>query len=394
MANRYLVPGGDGDYDSTTNWSTTSGGASGASFPLTGDDVIIDANSLNAPLNINVVSACRSFVCSAYTGIVSMLSNLTVTGSSITGHITLSPGMTISGVGTFAKSQPSGGASIITSNGVIFDCPFSFITAGLGFVTITGNMEVMNNLTFPTSTTTNITINLGTIKVHGDVIHNCPVNGTANIELVGLTSATITQVPTRYLSTNLTINKGAGAWNQVDLYWGNSAKTLTYTSGIVNHTGILFAASSCFLNTNGMFWNTIRCVSFLSFTSICFANKIEQAAGINITFSGTFGFNVNEFNMVGSNGGFITIASGKTYTINNSIIATSATTNLIFIRCTSGANAIIQLKENAYMKLIRVNFQRITASNKTLRGVRSTVDSFSKNVFNLSSNLNPYSTTK
>ena len=44
MANRYWV-GGAGNWSSTTKWSTTSGGASGASVPISTDDVIFDANS-------------------------------------------------------------------------------------------------------------------------------------------------------------------------------------------------------------------------------------------------------------------------------------------------------------------------------------------------------------
>lgn len=52
---RYWVPGGTGNYYSSTNWSKTSGGASGASYPgQTSDssyftDVIFDANSVTAP---------------------------------------------------------------------------------------------------------------------------------------------------------------------------------------------------------------------------------------------------------------------------------------------------------------------------------------------------------
>ena len=44
MANRYWV-GGAGNWSSTTKWSTTSGGASGASVPTSVDDAIFDANS-------------------------------------------------------------------------------------------------------------------------------------------------------------------------------------------------------------------------------------------------------------------------------------------------------------------------------------------------------------
>jgi hypothetical protein len=46
MANRYWV-GGTGNWDtsSTSNWSTTSGGAGGASAPTSADDVFLDSNS-------------------------------------------------------------------------------------------------------------------------------------------------------------------------------------------------------------------------------------------------------------------------------------------------------------------------------------------------------------
>jgi hypothetical protein len=45
MADRYWVTGGDHNFHSTSNWSATSGGASGASVPTTGDTAHFDANS-------------------------------------------------------------------------------------------------------------------------------------------------------------------------------------------------------------------------------------------------------------------------------------------------------------------------------------------------------------
>jgi hypothetical protein len=45
MADRYWVTDGDSDFHSTDNWSATSGGASGASVPTTGDTAYFDANS-------------------------------------------------------------------------------------------------------------------------------------------------------------------------------------------------------------------------------------------------------------------------------------------------------------------------------------------------------------
>jgi hypothetical protein len=50
MADRYWV-GGSGSWNSTAKWSTTSGGASGASVPTATDNAIFDANSATSPLH-------------------------------------------------------------------------------------------------------------------------------------------------------------------------------------------------------------------------------------------------------------------------------------------------------------------------------------------------------
>lgn len=69
MANRYWVGGaGTWDASSTTHWSTSSGGASGASVPSSGDAVIFDDNSgaagttvtLSGTLNCNTFSINRT----------------------------------------------------------------------------------------------------------------------------------------------------------------------------------------------------------------------------------------------------------------------------------------------------------------------------------------------
>jgi hypothetical protein len=53
MADRYWV-GGTGSWNSTTKWSTTSGGASGASVPTASDNAIFDANSATAHYTVTV----------------------------------------------------------------------------------------------------------------------------------------------------------------------------------------------------------------------------------------------------------------------------------------------------------------------------------------------------
>lgn len=367
MAARYLVPGGDGLYNSTSNWSATSGGASGASFPVAADDIIINNLSFNAPLDINVLSACKSFNASNYTGTVTMTNNLSVNGTTNTGNITLSAGMTITGPGTFIKI-PTGTTGVITSNGAIFDCNFTFSPAAATTTIITGNMRVNNNLTFALNSTVNTTINgTGTISVGGDVIHNGPVAGVASIQLIGSTPATITQVATRYLQTNLIINK-TGIWNQVDLYWGASGRTFTYTSGVANVTGI-FYITNCNINSNGMVWNNIiqpfAANTIVTLLSLLTCN-IWTGNGRSLIFNGSGGLNVNSMiqNMTAINA-TLRFINGVTYTFNNDFIVTgpgtAVNTSVISMSGIIGAAKII-LGPNAFCKILLTKILNIDAS--------------------------------
>lgn len=67
MANRYWVGGaGTWDASSTTNWSTSSGGAGGASVPTAADDVYFDANSGTGTVtlsNLSVTANSSGRVC-------------------------------------------------------------------------------------------------------------------------------------------------------------------------------------------------------------------------------------------------------------------------------------------------------------------------------------------
>lgn len=59
MALRYWV-GNSGNWSDTSHWSTSSGGASGASVPTISDDVIFDANSLSSNSSINLTNSSTS----------------------------------------------------------------------------------------------------------------------------------------------------------------------------------------------------------------------------------------------------------------------------------------------------------------------------------------------
>jgi hypothetical protein len=124
MANRFFVPGGDGNWSSTTNWSTSSGGGSGASHPTSSDDAIFDANSGSGTAVIDTFSAaCFNLNCTGFTG---TLSSAPFTGIlSVSGSLTFGAGMTVDLNGT-ALILNGAGSATFTSAGKSIGCAVIF----------------------------------------------------------------------------------------------------------------------------------------------------------------------------------------------------------------------------------------------------------------------------
>lgn len=68
MAARFWVNGGNGNTNSTTNWSASSGGASGASVPTSVDSATWDANSGVGTVTVNAAFACLTANFTGFTG--------------------------------------------------------------------------------------------------------------------------------------------------------------------------------------------------------------------------------------------------------------------------------------------------------------------------------------
>lgn len=89
MANRYWV-GGNGNWNDTAHWSTSSGGASGASIPTSADDVILDT-APGGPQNFPIIKigTARNAVCNNLTfaaGTATTLDESGLFGDNITIH--------------------------------------------------------------------------------------------------------------------------------------------------------------------------------------------------------------------------------------------------------------------------------------------------------------------
>ncbi len=317
MANRFLVAGGTGNWNSTTNWSATTGGPSGASFPVAGDVVAFDSNSGATAMTVNVASACASLVMSGtYTGTLTFDSTLTLTST-----CTFLSGCTISGTaGTLIIT----GTSTLTSGGKTLTCPLT-LNANATTYTLGDNWAVNGLFT--------ITPGAGTITVNGNQITSAggfslgggsgPTAGTTKLVLAGGTWSNTGSGNVGNsidLAGNVTIS-GAIAWR---------GATLKYVSGTITTTGsTLTTTSSSTFDTAGVIWNNLTWTSITATLTSAIAYSGTLTLG-TVTISGA----------AASGTGAVTINSGATVTLNNTGgLVTTGTMTLPNGACTFAGSA-------------------------------------------------------
>ncbi|HET6992015.1 MAG TPA: hypothetical protein VFJ43_11855, partial [Bacteroidia bacterium] len=137
-AKRYWVAANDSIWNSTRNWSSSSGGTSGASVPGSSDTAYFDGGSVNKDtFDINV-SVKRLEIASGYTGTIIQGAKTLTIGTS---------GAVLSG-GTF-----SGGSANITVSG-------TFTISGTAFTSTSGTFSTSANFTISSGSFTH---NSGTL---------------------------------------------------------------------------------------------------------------------------------------------------------------------------------------------------------------------------------------
>lgn len=130
MANRYWV-GGSGTWDttSTTNWSASSGGSSGASVPTASDSVFFDQAGT---YTVTMTGALNCLDITTSTGTVTFVDGTTPT-LTINGSMSLVAGTVWSLTGTTTFTVATGVNNTITTNGVaIGTIAFSSTSSSLG----------------------------------------------------------------------------------------------------------------------------------------------------------------------------------------------------------------------------------------------------------------------
>ncbi len=234
MAARYFVGGGTGNWNSTTNWSDTSGGASGFSFPINGDTVFLDAASGTNTLTINVTSACTSITCTGFTGTLAGTSQLTVAGS-----VTLDASMTFTWSGLLIITA----TNTFTSNGVVLNDGVTFSSAGTLTTTLADDLNITGTMSC-TGAGTKV-FNGNTIYLATSHSSSSAISGTTQFIMNG--TGTLNNSDT--ISCNFDIDTTGGITIANFEY---STGTFRVLNGDNTHTGNLFIPISATLDIRSL----------------------------------------------------------------------------------------------------------------------------------------------
>lgn len=316
-ADRYWV-GGTGTWNasSTTNWSASSGGASGASVPTSSDNVYFDGSSglSSATVTIGATANCLDFTWSTAAGTLAGTSTLNIFGS-----ISLNAGMTITYTGTIEFEATSTGKTV-TSAGKQFQGKVSFKGSGGGWTlqdafSTTGELE----FTAGTLTTNNVAVTCKFL--------DCSSSTTRTLDLG---------------SSSVTINAATSLW-PLDLDGSN----FTLTRGTSSITFSFTTSNTFYIDLNG---KSLYNVTFPS-------------GDYEIQTSGSCTFN----NLTIGAGCMLQLTSGTTHTVEGTFSADGDCSGgyVLLKSSTSGSLATLDFPNGA-QSCDNVIVQDITASTNTV----------------------------
>ncbi|MGQ0740588.1 MAG: beta strand repeat-containing protein [Bacteroidota bacterium] len=253
-ADRYSVA--TGNWNATTTWSASSGGASGASAPVAGDNVFIEGGFT---VNITSTAACA---------------NLTV-GTTTSGTLRF-------GDNTARTLTVSGNVSIASGS-----------TIAINDFNDTHTFNIGGNLT-----------NIGTFDMNGPTSNdlcNVVFNGAANQTLSGAGGTTDFNL--------ITINNtGAANDNIVDI----SSTNFTVPAGFLTLTSGFFKLSGSFSITN-TFFPAAPSIGAGDGFWLNNSNATVSAQGNSTTLTGTLRISAGTYNIGTGAGNSLTYASGSSF---------------------------------------------------------------------------------
>lgn len=289
MADRYWV-GGTDLWNGTAGlkWSSTSGGAGGASLPTAADDVFFNAASgaaITCTLSASRVAKSVNFT--GFTGNFSMPGGTTLT---LSGSATFSTGMTLTIAGTSTAIVFNATATITSAGktlpGVTFSASGATLTLADALTVSPINSTV---LTAGTINLNGFTLSTGVFNSDGYISARAVAFGSGNIALTSTTASTI-------------VLRLAGAsnftWTGTGGFTRNMAATATVQFGtggtgtVSNAPNLTVNAGASTLTITGNSWwknlNFTGSTCTVSGTGQNFAGNITLGGGTYTTFGGTF----------------------------------------------------------------------------------------------------------
>lgn len=304
---RYWVSGGDGNWNNTNNWSTSSGGSSGASVPTSSDDVFFDENSGSGTSTVNADSNCKNLDFTGFTGTLAGSEDINIYDS-----LTLASGMTASFSGDLYFLGTD--THTITSNGRILASVNLYVGPDS---TNGGTYNIQDTLDLGYSI---LSLRSGTLNTNNNTI-------TAALYLSGTTT------------NNRTLNLGSSTIEISGLMLP-SYYTLTFDAGT---SEITFKGNSTFSGGDRTYYNLIIAGSN-TYSSLSGANTFN-----NLTINGTSGVKAWYCNVSGNQ----TVTG--TFTANG----TSITTRVWIKSSSPGTSRTITA---ATVSLSNVDFSDITGA--------------------------------
>jgi hypothetical protein len=371
MANRYWVGGGTGNWNSTTNWSATSGGASGASVPTNLDDVFLNSNSGSGNVILNTGGNTRNLDLTGFIGTINFINSLTVNGTALNFG---SGGYTITGASFLRLGQ----SMTITSSAITYTGNIDFVLTGT--YTLANNMTVSGTVVFSASGT--MTVNGNTLNILSNLSHqsNALVAGTTSFILGG--TGTWNHTASGVIRNNLTINTIGTITLGTNVYYNTG--TLTYTAGTVVTTGsTLNIATATTLTTNGITWNNIKTSGSVVLTlgsNLTLTGTLTVTSALSFTLGGNSLISTNA-NLFLDNGSF-TLPANQTFkslltgnltaAINSNTL--TLTENITLAAPTSGTASIVYGGTGTWTastsaQIINNNFTINTAGTLTISGI-------------------------
>jgi hypothetical protein len=293
MAARYWV-GGTGGWTDTARWSTTSGGAGGASVPTASDDVIINSNSGGPTITLATSQSCLTFTTTASCIIRPSTSGISLL---VYGNVVLdSSTFFASASGNTVQLSIMDSATIDVAG--ISSRPNLRIEAGSGSVTLAQAY----------TTDRTITLISGTFSTNGYALAAETVTTSGTLaRTLDITGSTISDITTFNMdsNTNLTVNA--------------TGSTIVFE---MRDNRNFFGGGFTYGNL-----------------SLIFFDEREDTNDLVITGSNTF----NTISKSGSNEGIINIifSAGATNTMSRFLVSGSSDANVVVKSSVSGTQTTL-----------------------------------------------------